>query len=129
RVLLPRADGARSLLPDGLRARGAHVDEVIAYRASAPADADVAGVRAALAAGAIDAVTFTSSSTVRNFAALLGGDAWDRAPRPVIACIGPVTAETARELGLRVDVVPGAYTTVALARALAEHFAKAQAIN
>jgi uroporphyrinogen III methyltransferase/synthase len=132
RVLLPRAEGARAVLPERLRARGAEVDEVIAYRAVAPPDADVAGLRAALAAGTIDAVTFTSSSTVRNFAALLGPEALRTLAgtgRPVVACIGPVTADTARELGLRVDVVPGAYTAAALVRALAEHFAKAETIN
>jgi uroporphyrinogen III methyltransferase / synthase len=132
RVLLPRAEGARAILPERLRARGAAVDEVIAYRAVTPPDADVAGLRAALAADTIDAVTFTSSSTVRNFAALVGPDALAALAsrrQPRVACIGPVTADTAREIGLRVDVVPEAYTTAALARALAEHFAKADTIN
>jgi uroporphyrinogen III methyltransferase/synthase len=128
RVLLPRAAGARDVLPLELRARGASVDEVIAYQAVAPAPADVEGLRAALAAGAVDAVTFTSSSTVRNFAALVGGDAiagMTRAGRPLVACIGPVTAETARELGMRVDVVPARYTAAALADALAARFCNA----
>lgn len=126
RVLLPRAAGARPVLPDVLRERGAHVDEVIAYRAVAPADADVAGLEVALGAGTVDALTFTSSSTARNFAALLGPDRLARlvAPgRPVVACIGPVTAETAREVGLPADVVPRDYTAAALAAALADHFA------
>jgi len=128
RVLLPRAAGAREILPETLRARGAVVDEVIAYAATAPPEADVEGMRAALAAGAIDAVTFTSSSTVRNFATLVGADtiaAMARASRPLIACIGPVTAATARELGLRVDVVPAAYTVPAMAEALAARFCNA----
>jgi uroporphyrinogen III methyltransferase/synthase len=128
RVLLPRAEGARAILPDELRARGAHVDEVIAYAAVAPADADVDGMRAALASGEIDAITFTSSSTVRNFAALVGPEpvaALARATRPLVACIGPVTAATARELGLRVDVVPERYTAAALADALASRFCNA----
>ena len=125
RVLLPRAAGARTVLPETLRAHGAQVDEVIAYAAVAPRDTDVDGLRAALSAGAIDAITFTSSSTVRNFAALVGADGvatMVRGPRPLVACIGPVTAETARELGLRVDVVPDRYTTAALADALAARF-------
>jgi uroporphyrinogen III methyltransferase/synthase len=128
RVLLARAAGARPILPDDLRRRGATVDEVEAYRAVLPTDADAGALRAALAARTVDAVTFTSSSTVRNFAALLGAEALPRLfadGRPVVACIGPVTAATARELGLRVDVVPRAYTGAALAAALADHFCNA----
>jgi uroporphyrinogen III methyltransferase/synthase len=128
RVLLPRAAGARAVLPETLTARGATVDEVIAYRAVAPGDADVAGLRAALAAGDIDAVTFTSSSTVRHFVELVGPDVVATlcgARRPVVACIGPVTAETAREAGLAVDVCPADYTAPALAEALVDHFCNA----
>jgi uroporphyrinogen III methyltransferase/synthase len=124
RILLPRAAGARAVLPAELRARGATVDEVEAYRAVPPPDADAVPLRVALAAGEIDALTFTSSSTVTNFAAMLGTAALAplaRAPRPVVACIGPVTADTARELGLRVDVVPAEYTGAALAGALCRH--------
>ncbi len=130
RVLLPRAAGARAILPDTLVARGAQVHEVTAYRAVPPADADIDGLREALAAGTVDALTFTSSSTVRNFVALLGRDdarALIRSGRPVVACIGPVTAETARELGLTVDVVPARYTVPALAEALTRHFCNASA--
>jgi len=128
RILLPRAEGARAILPDTLRARGARVDEVIAYRAVAPAGADVGALRAALEAGRLDALTFTSSSTVRNFAALLGEGELPRLMRPgrpVVACIGPVTAETAREHGLPVTVVPKTYTAGALAAALVDHFCRA----
>jgi len=127
RVLLPRAAGARPVLPEALRARGAQVDEVIVYRALPPAETDVAGLTAALEAGAVDAVTFTSSSTVRNFVELLGRRATARLlanGRPAVACIGPVTAATARDLGLRVDVMPAAYTAAALAAALVQHFGK-----
>jgi uroporphyrinogen III methyltransferase/synthase len=126
RVLLPRAAGARAILPRTLRARGAVVDEVIVYRAESPPGADVAGLRAALADGSVDALTFTSSSTVRNFVELIGRDDVVRLVhegRPVVACIGPVTAETARELGLRVDVTPASYTVKALTAAIVEHFA------
>jgi uroporphyrinogen III methyltransferase/synthase len=125
RVLLPRAAGARAILPDELRARGATVDEVIAYEAVPPGDLDVGALRAALAAGAIDALTFTSSSTVRNFVALVGAAEVAqlvRDGRPAVACIGPVTAETAREHGLAVAVMPREYTAAALARALVEYF-------
>ena len=130
RVLLPRAAGARAVLPDALRARGATVDEVIAYRAIVPAGADVDGLAAALAAGDVDAITFTSSSTVRHFVSMIGRErvaAAVRAGRPAIACIGPVTAETAAELGLAVAVVPASYTAPALADALVGHFCNAGA--
>ncbi len=122
RVLLPRAEGARPILPEALAARGATVDEVVAYRAITPPDADVSGLRAALATAAIDAVTFTSSSTVRHFAALVGPDGVRAVARTVVACIGPVTADTAREIGLTVQVCPRDYTATALAAALVKHF-------
>jgi uroporphyrinogen III methyltransferase/synthase len=130
RVLLPRAAGARSILPETLRRRGARVDEVIAYRAVRPPEADARGLRAALETGAIDALTFTSSSTVRNFVDLVGAAALARLVqngRPVVACIGPVTGDTARELGLAVAVTPREYTVAALAAALEDHFCKAPA--
>jgi uroporphyrinogen III methyltransferase / synthase len=129
RMLLPRAAGARMILPDTLRARGAVVDEVIAYAAVRPDDADVDGLRSALDAGEIDVVTFTSSSTVENFAALLGSQTLasiGRAGRPLVACIGPVTATTAQRLGLHVDVVPPTYTVAALTQALVARFCNAE---
>lgn len=112
RILLPRADIARPALADGLRARGAHVVEVPAYRTvrgnPSPAAFD------ALCAG-VDVITFTSSSTVRNFVSLTDGVDYGR---PLIACIGPVTAATAHELGLPVDVVAEEYTIDGLLEAL-----------
>jgi len=125
RILLPRAAGARAVLPETLAARGAVVDEVIAYRAVAPPGADAPGLRAALAAGSIDALTFTSSSTVRHFVELVGRDVVDVLGRTVVACIGPVTAETARDEGLPVHVCPADYTAAALAAAVVEHFCNA----
>jgi len=130
RVLLPRAEGARALLPETLAARGAEVDEVIAYRAVRPPEGDVESLRAALATGTVDALTFTSSSTVRNFVAMVGADELRRlvrAGRPVVACIGPVTADTARALGLDVAVMPTRYTVPALAAALVAHFCNTSA--
>ena len=125
RFLLPRAAGARPVLPDELRRRGASVDEVIAYRAVVPPGVDVEGLRLGLEAGAIDALTFTSNSTVRHFVELIGRPLVPRLirdGRPAIACIGPVTADAATDLGLRVDVVPSEYTVAALAAALEDHF-------
>lgn len=125
RVLLPRAAGARAVLPETLAARGARVDEVVAYRAVPPPPEALAELRRALADDTVDAITFTASSTVRHFARAFGSEelaALAGRARPVIACIGPVTADAAREVGLRVDVCPRAYTAPALADALAEHF-------
>jgi uroporphyrinogen III methyltransferase/synthase len=120
RVLLPRAESARAELVRGLEAMGAAVDEIPIYRAAVPSEASPE-VLAELRAGRIDVVTFTSSSTVRNLLAILG-DA-TALERPLIACIGPITAQTARELGLRVDVVAEEYTVEGLVAALRGHFA------
>jgi uroporphyrinogen-III synthase len=112
RILLPRADIARPVLANGLCAMGARVDEVPAYhtvQGNPPRTAFDA-----LRAG-VDVITFTSSSTVRNFVALTAGlDYGD----PLIACIGPVTAATARELGLHVDAMAEEYTIDGLLEAL-----------
>jgi uroporphyrinogen III methyltransferase/synthase len=97
RVLLPRAAVARAVLPDGLRAKGWEVEVVEAYRTVA---ADVAPEVVA-AARAADAVTFTSSSTVTRYLEVAGPDAI----APVVVCIGPVTAQTARDHGIVVDAV------------------------
>jgi uroporphyrinogen-III synthase len=115
RILLPRADIARPALADGLRTRGAHVDEVAAYRtvAGKPTPAAFEALRTG-----VDVVTFTSSSTVRNFVALTTNLDYGN---PLIACIGPVTAATARELGLRVDVVAREYTVEGLLESLKEN--------
>lgn len=114
RVLLARAAEARDILPEGLTEAGWHVDVVPVYRtvrAELTADA-----RAAVAEA--DVVTFTSSSTVRHFVDLLGVDSVPA----TIACIGPVTAETARDLGLHVDVEAETHTIPGLVHALEAHF-------
>jgi uroporphyrinogen III methyltransferase/synthase len=115
RVLLPRAESARAELVRGLEAMGAAVDEIPIYRAAVPSEASPE-VLAELRAGRIDVVTFTSSSTVRNLLAMLGDPS--ALERPLIACIGPITAQTALELGLRVDVVAEEYTVEGLVAAL-----------
>jgi uroporphyrinogen III methyltransferase/synthase len=124
RVLLPRAAEARDALVRGLEALGARVDEVAAYR-TRPVPEGAGTLRTALGQGRVDAVTFTSSSTVRHFAALFpAGELPRLMAGVVVACIGPVTAATAREHGLRPDVVPDRYTIPALAGALTRHFAQ-----
>ncbi len=70
----------------------------------------------------IDAATFTSSSTLQNFLDLLGGRAPDILKNAVLACIGPITAQTARDHGLRVDLVASEYTTAGLIQALVDYY-------
>jgi uroporphyrinogen III methyltransferase/synthase len=113
RVLLARAEQARDVLPDGLHARGYTVDVLPVYRTvTASPDAQaLARVRA----GDVSAITFTSSSTVRNFVDLVGPFA---CAQPLVASIGPVTSETARDLGLRVDAEAEAHTIPGLVTAV-----------
>ncbi|MCL5998074.1 MAG: uroporphyrinogen-III synthase [Chloroflexi bacterium] len=120
-ILLPRAEIAREALAVELRRRGAIVDEIAAYRTLSPSPD--AGALAQLRQG-VDAILFTSSSTVRNFVDLAGHI--KSTGRVVIACIGPITAQTAREMGFTVDVVASEYTTDGLVRALVSHFQQAQ---
>jgi uroporphyrinogen-III synthase len=115
RVLLARAAVARDVLPSGLSDRGWEVELVDAYR-TVPAEATPEQLRRVAAA---DVVTFTSSSTVERFLDLAG---IERLP-PTIACIGPVTAETARSRGLRVDVEANVHTIDGLVDALVAHYA------
>jgi uroporphyrinogen III methyltransferase/synthase len=116
RVLLPRADIARDALAIGLAARGAEVEQVVAYHTVPEDHADPAIVQL-IRSGAIDIVTLTSSSTARNLAAALGGDL-SGLERSTVAAIGPITADTARELGLRVDIVAAQHTIPGLVAAL-----------
>jgi uroporphyrinogen III methyltransferase/synthase len=123
RVLIPRAEVARELLPDELRARGAHVEVVPVYRTLVPSK-DGDGWRRQLVDRQIHVVTFTSSSTVRNFVEMLGGADVVKAllKSVVIACIGPITAKTVEEYGLTVSIVPGENTISALADAIAQYY-------
>jgi uroporphyrinogen III methyltransferase/synthase len=115
RVFLPRADIATETLAAGLLERGWQVDDVTAYRTvrAAPPPAEI---REAIKTGGFDAVLFTSSSTVRNLVGIAGKPH----ASSVIAVIGPATAETAKELGLRVDVVAPKPSATLLAEALAD---------
>ena len=123
RVLLLRALLARDALPAALRARGVEVDIVAAYetRPSPPATLEL--LRRDLEAGAVDVVMFTSSSTVRELCAALGERARELLSRALIAVIGPITADTAREHGLTVAVAASEYTVAGLLDALERHYA------
>jgi uroporphyrinogen III methyltransferase/synthase len=123
RMLIPRAEVARELLPDELRTRGAQVDVVAVYRTIVP-DAEAEGWRQQLIERQIHAVTFTSSSTVRNFIGMLGGvdEARLLLQSVAVACIGPITAQTAGEYGLTVSIMPGENTIPALVDAVVRHY-------
>ena len=115
RVLLARAAVARDVLPDGLRARGWTVDVVDAYQTrTAEPEADVLA-----AAREADIITFTSSSTVERYLEIAGAGSVP----PIVACIGPITAETARARGLRVDVEAPVHSIDGLVDALVAHVA------
>lgn len=105
RFLLPRADIARSFLPEELRKRGAEVKELVAYRTVAPRSTDERAE--ALLAYKPDLVTFTSSSTARNFYEMIGVARVERVKQTAaFASIGPITAKTATELGMPVTIQP-----------------------
>jgi uroporphyrinogen III methyltransferase/synthase len=122
-VLIPRALEAREILPETLSERGAVVNVVTAYQ-TLPADvSDANRMREAISSGRIEMVTFTSSSTVRNFAEMLGEDFIESSMgRVVVASIGPVTSETAREVGLDPHVEAEVSTIPGLARAIVDFY-------
>jgi uroporphyrinogen-III synthase len=121
-VLLVRAAEARDVLPHGLAARGVTVRVVPAYRTRAAVEGGAALV-GLLETRRVDAITFTSSSTVRGLVALLPDQRRAELLRGVtLAAIGPVTAATLAEHGLTATIVAAAYTIPALASALADHF-------
>ncbi len=123
RVLFPRADKARDVIPRELKRMGAHVDSPVAYRNIFPERLPPETLFA-LEKRSVDCITFTSSSTVQNLAAMLGEELMlDMLKGVLIASIGPITSKTCRDLGLRVDIEPELYTLDALAEALEAHFA------
>lgn len=127
RVLLPRAAGARDVLPKTLGEWGAVVDVIEAYR-TIGAKSDALALRAELVGKKVDMVTFTSSSTVSHFVALFPEDGvGELLAATAVACIGPITEKTAREMGIRVDVVAREYTISGLVEAIVEHFSKLSA--
>jgi uroporphyrinogen III methyltransferase / synthase len=121
RILLPRAAEAREILPAMLRDAGANVEEVASYDTVRPRTAPEE-VRRLLTEGKVDLVTFTSSSTVRNFLSLLGEDAVALLRRTRIGCIGPITADTVRSAGLTVDLQPASYTVAAFTEEIVRYF-------
>jgi uroporphyrinogen III methyltransferase/synthase len=122
RVLFPRADKARDIIPRELKRMGAHVDSPVAYRNIFPERLPPETLFA-LEKRSVDCITFTSSSTVQNLAAMLGEEMMlDMLKGVAVASIGPITSKSCRDLGLKVDIEPQAYTLDALAAALDAHF-------
>lgn len=122
RVLIPRAKKARSVLPEELQKMGATVNEVTAYE-TIHVEHGTEALSDMLEAGSIDLVTFTSSSTVSNFVSLMPPDSLEKLMSGVTsACIGPITADTAQDLGIRPDIVAQTYTIPGLIQAILDHF-------
>jgi len=118
RVLLPRTDLVGEDLAGALKTHGAQVDQVVAYRTVQAAELPFE-VLDALLTGRMDVITFASSSTVTNLMSLLKGDT-NLLTGGAIACIGPVTARTAREAGLSVDIEAQEHTIPGLVAAIVE---------
>lgn len=122
RVLIPRAQEARETLPQLLREAGAQVDLAAAYRTVIPEGGDVEDLRAALAAGRVDAITFTSSSTARNFCRMVGPDAAALMEGVAACSIGPITSQTLRELDIEPAVEAARYTVGGLVSAIRDYY-------
>ena len=121
RILLPRARGARQVLPLALQEMGAQLDEVALYEAVLETNLSPAIMEEVLQ-GRADYITFTSSSTVKNFATLLGKEHIAQFDQGVsVACIGPITAETARQYGFTVDIIAEEYTIPGLIEAILKY--------
>ncbi len=123
RVLIPRAKEARDILPVKLREMGAEVDVVTAYETRKPGKGVSAKIKKMLDKDMIDAVTFTSSSTVRNFLSIFPGFRQVRG-KPALACIGPITEKTLRDAGYKAQIKSGEYTVENLAREITGYFGK-----
>lgn len=119
KILLPRAAEARDVIPAGLSGMGAEVEQIVVYRTvnSGRKKGELEGF---IKEKKVDVITFTSSSTVKNFIEIMGPG---ELPEAIgIACIGPVTVAAAREAGMRVDIFQERYTIPSLVEAIVQHF-------
>jgi uroporphyrinogen III methyltransferase/synthase len=122
RLLLARAEQARDVLPEGLVKLGVKLDVVPVYRALPPKEVPPEAA-AMLDAGQVDILTFTSSSTVHNFAGLVGQERFQElSARATVASIGPITTATLAEYGVTPQIEPDAFTIPALAASIIEYF-------
>jgi len=122
KILLPRAKEARPILPVELTRMGAAVDEITSYYTKeVPDSADLLLKR--LKENTIDLITFTSSSTVKNFKAILPDNIFETQMKDItIACIGPITADTAKNLGFDVHIVANSFTIPGLCEAILNYY-------
>jgi uroporphyrinogen-III synthase len=121
-VLLPRADIARPALAQAILEAGGIAHEIAAYR-TIPNLPDAQAIESLK--GGVDVLTFTSSSTVLNFDRIVrdaGMDPLDLPGRPLVACIGPITAQTAQQKGFQIAIVASEYTTKGLCHAISRYF-------
>jgi len=123
KILIPRAKVARDILPQSLVKMGAKVDVVTAYITKQPGKAKTKNIIKLLGEDKIDMITFTSSSTARNFFDLMP-DFKQKKNRPLFASIGPITAKTVRDSGYKSAVVPKQYTVEYLASDIVDYFSK-----
>jgi uroporphyrinogen III methyltransferase / synthase len=122
RFLLPRAEKARDVLPKEITKRGGYIDVVTVYRTS-KGEGNIQEVKELFRKKLIHVITFTSSSTVKNFVELLAEKNISKMIKgAVVASIGPITAGTAASLGIRTDIMPKDYTIPGLIKAISEYF-------
>ena len=124
-ILIPRALEGRQILPETLRGAGAQVTIAPVYQ-NCPADSDKEELRMELKNGGVEMVTFTSSSTVRNFLAMIDAENQEELQKIMtgvkIAAIGPITAKTVTDNGLQVDVQPEEYTIPGLIQSIVDYY-------
>jgi len=127
RVLLPRAETARDVIPEGLTKLGAEVDVIAVYR-TVNSGRDKSELENFIRERKADVITFTSPSTVTNFIKIMGKE-FVVPPTIKIACIGPVTAAAVKKAGFPVDIIQESYTIPGLVEALVEYFEKIKLDN
>jgi uroporphyrinogen-III synthase len=121
--LFPKGNLGNTFLADTLKLLGAHIDQVTVYRTQKPKQENVDELRTMAVNGTIDVITFTSPSTVKNFAALFTSiEMRELKKRTKVAVIGPVTAEAAEAVGLTVDIVAEQSSVDALLQSLLKYF-------
>ncbi len=128
KFLLPRAAVAREILPDNLRKLGAEIDVVPAYQTVIP-EQGIESILNRLKEKTIDVITFTASSTVKNFMERVGTNSKELLEPVTIACIGPITAKTAQDLGLHVDMIAKKFTLEGLIETMETYYQENQTLS